>query len=504
MEGDAGLQSVAKQVFTFFLQMRRIIAKTGRKWWVESWKWLAHHLLSNTHHAYGGVILKKFFTKQILLLMLIALAVSACGAASTTTTESTVANLATDNESSVVNVSAPLTTQAQVTDTAVAVSDDVVTEQTYISLYERVNPAVVNIQVLINSEPATSSQGDLPEGHPEITPPDENDLPFDLPFDLPGGLDPNNPDIQPGPMGGQGSGFVYDMDGHIITNNHVVDGADKITVFFPDGTETSATVVGTDPSSDVAVIKVDPSVVELHPVALGDSDTLKVGQLVAAIGNPYGLDGSMSTGIISGLGRLLPSGAAAPNGQRFNIPNIIQTDTAINPGNSGGPLLNIDGEVIGINTAIESTNPFNTTPSFGGIGYVVPSNIVKQVVPQLIENGEVAHPWLGVSGGDLTGVIAEAMDLDINQDGVLIDTVVDGGPAEKAGLQGYDEEVTIDGYQAHIGGDVIIQINGQPVSEFDDLLGYIVTQTSVNDTVTLTILRDGEQMTVDVTLTARP
>ena len=448
--------------------------------------------------------MKQIFGKQILLIMFVALMLTACGAASTTT-KSTVANLAEANtESSVVNVSAPLTTQAQVTDTAVAAADDIVTQQTYINLYEQVNPAVVNIQVLINSEPVTFNEEDLPEDHPEITPPDEEDLPFDLPFDLPDGFDPDNPDLQPGPSGGQGSGFVYDANGHIITNNHVVNGADKITVFFPDGTEASATVVGTDPASDIAVIKVDPNAVALHPVALGDSDALKVGQLVAAIGNPYGLDGSMSTGIISGLGRLLPSGAAAPNGQRFNIPNIIQTDTAINPGNSGGPLLNLRGEVIGVNTAIESTNPFSLTPSFGGIGYVVPSNIVKQVVPQLIENGEIAHPWLGIAGGDLTGVLAEAMDLDVNQDGIIISDVVENSPADKAGLQGSDKEVTIDGYPAMVGGDIIIQINDQHISEFDDLLGYIVTKTAVNDTVTLTILRDGEPMTVDVTLEARP
>ncbi len=443
-------------------------------------------------------------SKQFFVLAAVMLLLAACGPARETA-ESTVANLAENvPESNPVNISAPLTTEAQVTDTAVAVNDDVVTQQTYINLYEQVNPAVVNIQVLINSEPITFDEGDLPEDHPEITPPDEEDLPFDLPFDLPDDLDPNNPDLQPGPSGGQGSGFVYDANGHIITNNHVVDGADKITVFFPDGTETSATVVGTDPASDIAVIKVDPGAVELHPVALGDSDSLKVGQLVAAIGNPYGLDGSMSTGIISGLGRLLPSGAAAPNGQRFNIPDIIQTDTAINPGNSGGPLLNLQGEVIGVNTAIESTNPFSLTPSFGGIGYVVPSNIVKQVVPQLIENGEIAHPWLGIAGGDLTGVLAEAMDLDINQDGVIISDVVENSPADKAGLQGNDEQVTIDGFPAMVGGDIIIQINDQPVTEFDDLLGYIVTETAVNDTVTLTILRDGEPMTVDVTLEARP
>jgi 2-alkenal reductase len=460
------------------------------------------------------VKLKQLLSKQFVILVAVLL-LAACGPANDAA-QSTIANLAENGqqtesaqESNPVNVSAPVNTQVQVPDTAVAANDDIVTQQTYISLYERVNPAVVNIQVLGSSEPIVFEgeelPEDLPEGHPDVNPDEEEEMPFEFPFELPDGFTiPENPDDFQMPSGGQGSGFVYDAAGHIITNNHVVQGAEKITVFFPDGTETSATIVGTDPASDIAVIKVDPAVVELHPVVLGDSDSLKVGQLVAAIGNPLGLDGSMSTGIISGLGRLLPGGAAAPNGQRFNIPNIIQTDTAINPGNSGGPLLNLRGEVIGVNTAIETSNPFGMTPSFGGIGYVVPSNIVQRVVPQLIENGEIAHPWLGVAGGDLTGVLAEAMGLDINQDGVIVSDVVPNGPAAKAGLQGSDEEVTIDGFPAVVGGDIIIQINDQPVTEFDDLLGYLVTQTAVNDTVTLTILRDGETMTVEVTLEARP
>lgn len=456
--------------------------------------------------------MKQFFSKQFMVLAVVLLLLAACGPAQDTA-ESTVANLAENGqqtesaqESNPVNVSAPVNTQVQVPDTAVAANDDIVTQQTYINLYEQVNPAVVNIQVLGTGEPMVFEvvPDDLPEGHPDVNPDEDEEAPFEFPFELPDGFDPNDPDLQPGPLGGQGSGFVYDANGHIITNNHVVQGAEKITVFFPDGTETSATIVGADPASDIAVIKVDPAAVELYPVVLGDSDSLKVGQLVAAIGNPYGLDGSMSTGIISGLGRLLPSGAAAPNGQRFNIPNIIQTDTAINPGNSGGPLLNLQGEVIGVNTAIENSNPFSMTPSFGGIGYVVPSNIVQRVVPQLIENGEIAHPWLGVAGGDLTGVLAEAMDLDVNQDGVIVSDVVPNSPAAKAGLQGSDEQITIDGFPAMVGGDIIIQINDQPVTEFDDLLGYLVTQTAVNDTVTLTILRNGETMTVEVTLEARP
>ncbi|HIP71743.1 MAG TPA: PDZ domain-containing protein, partial [Anaerolineae bacterium] len=263
-------------------------------------------------------------------------------------------------------------------------------------------------------------------------------------------------------------------------------------------------VVGTDPASDLAVIQVegvDASL--LRPVTLGDSDSLRVGEIVATIGNPFGLDGSMSTGIIAGVGRLLPSGASAPGGGRFNIPDIIQTDSVINPGNSGGPLLNLKGEVIGVNTAI-ATNGFSIQPSFGGVGYVVPSNIVKEVVPELIENGRIAHPWLGISGGTLVSAYAEAMNLDSDQRGVLVDDVLENSPASKAGLVGSNQEVTIDGFPVQIGGDVITRIDDQPILEFDDLLAYIVRQTKPGQEVTLTILRDGEEMQVKVTMEARP
>ena len=457
--------------------------------------------------------MKKLSIKHLITIAILAILLSACTGLSETT-ESTVANLVEPvSETAVDTAPVPVTNK---TETAVAANDDVVTQQTYINLYERVNPSVVNIQVLTNGDPISFAPEDLPEGHPDLEEPDGFKLPdgFELPdgFSLPDGFElpegfviPDNPDeFQPSPSGGQGSGFVYDANGHIITNNHVVDGADKITVFFPDGTETSATVVGTDPDSDIAVIKVDPNAVVLHPVPLGDSDSVRVGQLVAAIGNPFGLDGSMTTGIVSGLGRLLPGGATSPNGARFSIPHIIQTDTAINPGNSGGPLLNLSGEVIGVNTAIESNRSFGVTPSFGGIGYVVPSNIVSRVVPQLIANGRVSHPWIGITGGPLSGNFAEAMGLDINQAGVLISEVIEGGPADKAGLQGSEEETTIDGFPAFIGGDIIVQINEQPITGIEELIGYLVTKTAVDETVTLTILRDGAQMEVELTLEARP
>jgi S1-C subfamily serine protease len=201
----------------------------------------------------------------------------------------------------------------------------------------------------------------------------------------------------------------------------------------------------------------------------------------------------------------LAAGAAAPGGQRFNIPDIIQTDTAINPGNSGGPLLNLSGEVIGVNTAIQTNgNTFGVTPSFGGISYVVPSNIVTQVVPQLIENGEIAYPWLGISGTTLSSDLAQAMDLPADQRGVLVFGVIDDSPAAEAGLRGSEDQVNIDGFTALVGGDIIVQMNDDLINNFDELLTYIVRQTSVGQTVTLQILRDGELETVELTLQARP
>ncbi len=442
--------------------------------------------------------MKRVITFPIILTILLLLA-TGCSL----TQEATVPVLTGANESSsngiveASNVVAPV--MQSVPDTAVA--GDIVTEQTYINLYKLVNPAVVNIQV---TGSRMTNVFQFPEGEvPDI--PEHEDLPGN-PFEgfpgLPEDFDPENlPQI---PSSGQGSGFVYDKEGHIITNNHVVEGAKEITVIFADGSEAEATIVGRDPGSDLAVIKVDVDAAKLTPVVIGDSDALEVGQLVATIGNPFGLDGSMSTGIVAGLGRTLP-GAVAPGGARFNIPNIIQTDAVINPGNSGGPLLNLDGEVIGVNTAIQ-TDPssFSFTPSFGGVGYAVPSNIVRRAVPELIANGQVKHPWMGISGGSLAKEQAEAMNLDGSQKGVLIQEVMADGPAAKAGLRGSDSTITLNGFNIGIGGDIIVQIDDQPVNQFEDLLGYIVTRADVGQTVTIKVLRDGELVDVSLTLEARP
>ncbi len=438
-------------------------------------------------------------TYLLTFLVLFGLLLAACGAAASPAKTDTAATNETTNEtaptnsgtdSGIVNTSAETSVNTQDR----PITEEIVTTQTYIDLYNRLNDSVVNIQVV-----SEGSQPDISQFRivPDPENPDEA-LP-DLPDDF-------HQQLETIPQQSQGSGFMYDKEGHIITNNHVVADATHITVIFADDTEAEAEIVGTDPGSDLAVIKVDVDPGQLRPVALGNSDNLQVGQLVATIGNPFGLSGSMSTGIISGLGRLLPGGASAPGGTAFNIPDIIQTDAAVNPGNSGGPLLNLSGEVIGVNTAIQTNGAtaFGGTPTFGGISYVVPSNIVTQVVPQLIENGEITYPWLGISGTTLSDELAQAMDLPAGQNGVLVYEVIDDSPAAEAGLRGSEDEVTINGLNAIVGGDVIVQMNDETINDFDDLLTYIVRRTSVGQTVTLQILRDGEPETIELTLQARP
>jgi 2-alkenal reductase len=237
----------------------------------------------------------------------------------------------------------------------------------------------------------------------------------------------------------------------------------------------------------------------LNPVTFADSEGLKVGQFVVAIGNPFGLNGSMSVGIVSGLDRTLPAGARTPSGQGFSIPDIIQTDTAINPGNSGGPLLNLDGQVIGVNTAIESP-----VRGFAGIGYAVPSNIVTRVVPDILDDGSVEHPWIGILGTELNSDLATAMDLNADQRGVLVLEITADSPAASSDLQESDRATTIEGLEVQIGGDVIVAIDNQPVNDFDDLLTYIVNQTEVGQTITLRVLRGDAEQDVGITLGARP
>jgi serine protease Do len=349
------------------------------------------------------------------------------------------------------------------------------------NIYNTVSPSVVNIQVV--AQVASSGPGS-----------DQNSIPGFPFFGLPQGQD-QQPQQQF--QSALGSGFVWDQQGHIVTNNHVVSGADKIQVTFSDGTTVPATLVGADPDSDLAVIKVDVSADKLHPVKMADSKSIQVGQLAIAIGNPFGLEGSMSTGIISALGRSLPADETAA--QSYTIPDIIQTDAPINPGNSGGILIDVNGQVLGVTSAIESPVRANA-----GVGFAIPSAIVNNVVPALIKDGKYVHSWLGISGTSLTPDLAKAMNLDIAQRGALVEEVMPNSPAEKAGLRGSNQQTTIDGQPVNVGGDVITAIDNQQVLQMDDLIAYLAGSTKVDQKVTLTLLRDGKQQNVDVTLAARP
>lgn len=292
-----------------------------------------------------------------------------------------------------------------------------------------------------------------------------------------------------------GSGFVYDTNGHIITNNHVVSGGGRLDVTFPDGTVYRASLIGSDPFTDLAVLYVEEVPQEkLVPLPLADSSAIRVGEQVAAIGNPFGLSGSMSAGIVSGVGRLIPAQEAGG----FSIPDVIQTDAPINPGNSGGPLLNMKGEVIGINSAI-----FSTTGQFAGVGFAIPSNTMAKVVPSLITTGSFQHPWLGVAGRDMTPGIADRLGLEEPR-GFLVMEVVAGSPAEAAGIRGGDEDATIDGAPVRLGGDVIVSVDNKTVRKIDDILVYLQREKTVGDELQLTILRDGQEMQVTAVLGARP
>ena len=296
-----------------------------------------------------------------------------------------------------------------------------------------------------------------------------------------------------GDIGGVGSGFVYDNLGHIITNAHVVDGADKATVTFLDGSQYNAEIIGKDKFTDIAVIKVSEKPRLLHPLEIGDSSLLQVGEQVAAIGNPFGLSGSMTSGIVSQIGRLI---AAQDSG--FSIPDVIQTDAAINPGNSGGPLLNMRGQVIGINTAIQSISG-----EFVGIGFAVPSNTVSKIVPTLIEEGKYPHPWIGISGKDIDPDLARVLDLK-QAKGFLVITVVDGSPADKAGLKGMSQTQIIDGEEYPADGDVIISVDDKEVRKISDILIHLQREKSVGDEMVLGVLRDGEFMHITLELVERP
>lgn len=292
--------------------------------------------------------------------------------------------------------------------------------------------------------------------------------------------------------GGVGSGFVFDKQGHIITNEHVIDDAQKVVITFLDGRSYNAEIIGTDEFTDLAVIKVNADLALLHPLTIGDSSNLKVGEQIAAIGNPFGLSGSMTSGIVSQLGRLLPSGSG------YSIPDVIQTDAAINPGNSGGPLLNMRGEIVGINTAIQSA-----TGEFTGVGFAIPSQTVAKIVPTLIEDGEYKHPWIGISGRDIDPDLAKVLELQ-DAVGFLVVTVVDNSPASEAGLIGSDKTIDVDGVNYPMGGDIILSVDGIEVRKIDDILIHLQRAKSVGDEMILEVLRDGRTTNISIILAERP
>ena len=292
--------------------------------------------------------------------------------------------------------------------------------------------------------------------------------------------------------GGMGSGFVYSDEGYVITNQHVVQDAQKVMITFLDGEAYIGNVVGSDRDLDIAVVKVEPTNTYLQPIKIGDSSELKVGEKIAAIGNPFGLSGSMTAGIVSQMGRLLPQETG------YSIPDVIQTDAAINPGNSGGPLINMKGEVVGINTAIQSA-----TGEFSGIGFAVPSNTVKKVVPVLIENGEFKHPWMGISGTDVDPELAEVRGLKSSK-GFLVVSVIEGSPAETAGLLGVTETEERDGREFALDGDIILSIDGETVRKISDILVHLQREKSVGDEMVLSVNRNGEMLELTMILEARP
>jgi len=328
----------------------------------------------------------------------------------------------------------------------------VVDEQSLlVALYKQVNPAVVNITVYI------PQQGE------------------ELPL-------------------GQGSGFVYDQSGNIATNAHVVHGADQIEVGFWDGTIEPAKLVGEDLNSDLAVVKVEKLPTGSQPLPLGNLDNVQVGQTVVAIGNPFGLEGTLTRGIVSAIGRTIP--ALTP----FSIPQAIQTDAPINPGNSGGPLLNLNGEVIGINAQIETSNNGQAN---SGVGFAIPVSIIQRVLPELVKNGKYDWAWLGVRGTNLTPTIAAAMQLPIDKGAYITDIIADG-PASKTELRGSNDNQMQNGRLVSVGGDVVTAINGSPINSFDDLLIYVALQTTPGQDITLTVLRNGKSIEIPLKLEARP
>lgn len=357
-------------------------------------------------------------------------------------------------------------TGAPVSQSAVSLVDD---QEALADLYASVSSSVVNIQVTTASSGISLPGFDLP---------DDEDAPL---------------------LQSQGSGFIYDMEGHIVTNNHVVEDAESVLVIFNNGFWADAEVVAADPQADLAVIRVTPPEgMVWQPLPLEDPDTLRVGHTVIAIGNPFGLDGTMTTGVVSALGRGVPIGDFGTT--RYTLPDVVQTDAAINPGNSGGPLLDLNGRVVGVNFAIRSEVRANA-----GVGFAIPVSIVHRVVPALIEEGTYHYAYLGLSGSSIGAGLADVLDLPANQLGVYVATVIPGGPSALAGIEGGSESVTDEnGLEFQRGGDIITAIDGVEVRRFEDLVSYLVVKSEPGQAVTLTVMRDGEVLEIPVELGERP
>ncbi len=348
------------------------------------------------------------------------------------------------------------------------------------TVYQNVNPSVVTIEIGSRAAAATGQGGFGGRGNGQASPGSQGQI---IPT-------------------AQGSGVIWDTSGHIVTNNHVVSGAARITVTFADGSSYDAKVIGTDANMDLAVIQVAgaPASV-LKPITVGDSTQVKVGEMVVAIGDPFGLANTMTTGIVSAIGRSIDSSVGgsqngSTNGPSFSIPDVIQTDAAINPGNSGGALVDMNGALIGVPSQIESQSGSNS-----GIGFAIPSAIVNQVAQQLISKGVAVHSYLGISGVSVTPDVVSALNLKAGQQGVLVATVVAGGPAEKAGIKPATVDATGTPTAA---GDIITGIDGKSITRFEDLVSYLYDSTQPGQSVTVTVLRGGQEIQVQITLGTQP
>ena len=402
----------------------------------------------------------------VVAVVVLSLILASCGGSGTATPVAD-AVLADISSTSSPDTLGPLSIESLDADAIVAAQEEVM-----VRIYENVLPSIVRITVRQRVDGSPDSRG-LPDVPGFRFP----DLPEDF-FER-----------------GEGSGFVWDEEGHIVTNNHVIQDADRVTVIFADRTEIEARVLGTDPDSDLAVLELDESKDDARPVTLGDSDALRVGQMAVAIGNPFGQEFTMTSGIISALGRTIRSGNSS-----FTTPEVVQTDAPINPGNSGGPLLDRQGRVVAVTTQIISRSGVSA-----GIGLSVPINTAKQVIPALIEDGKYEYSWLGITGVTLRPEVAERMDLPRETGGVLVIQVADDSPAERAGLIGSDSTVSIEGVQYPVGGDIIVAIEGAAVPLMSDLIAFLTGNTRPGDKVVIDIIRGGDKREqLDVTLGKRP